>query len=39
MVFIRNLFQIFNKYEGIKCQTIVYEQKITKIIVKNGFAI
>ena len=33
MVFIRNLFQIFNKYEGIKCQTIVYEQSFASFVV------
>ncbi len=37
-----NLIQIFNNYEGTKCQTIVYKQKIVhfifhkKIIVKNN---
>ena len=37
-----NLIQIFNKYEGTKYQTIVYQQKIVhfifhkKIIVKNN---
>ena len=36
------LIQIFNNYEGTKCQTIVYKQKIVhfvfhkKIIVKNN---
>ena len=37
-----NLIKIFNNYEGTKCQTIVYKQKIVhyifhkKIIVKNN---
>ncbi len=28
----RNLIQIFNNYEGTKCQTIVYKQKIVHFI-------
>ena len=37
-----NLIQIFNNYEGTKCQTFVYKQKTVhfifhkKIIVKNN---
>ena len=27
-----NLIQIFNNYEGTKCQTIVYKQKIVPFI-------